>query len=343
MIPEVSIIIPCRNEEKFIGSLLNDLLRQTFGVEKMEVLVVDGLSKDGTRKIVSDFSQQHVFIRLLDNTSLTVPYALNIGIEQSRARTIMIMGAHSRYPVNYVNHLFTALYENNADNVGGLMETIAANNSSQAVAIALAMSSRFGVGNAHYRIGAKSIREVDTTPFGCYRKDVFNRLGMFDTSLTRNQDDEFNGRLKNAGGKILLIPSVNFQYFARPTLIKTALMFYQYGLFKPLVNIKLGKPATLRQFAPPALVLFFTIMIIASLFSFIGCMLLLAAVLGYLLSLYTVAFSIPEAKTATKHWLAFTFPTIHFSYGAGYLVGVLRFTILREHKTQITQLPKSSR
>lgn len=343
MTPSVSIIIPCRNEEQFIDRLLSDLLLQDIGTQNMEVLLMDGMSTDGTREKISAFSSQHPFVRLIDNVHYTVPFALNLGIKSATAEIIMIMGAHSRFPEYYVSALVNALKETGADNVGGIMQTMPANESAQARAIALAMSSPVGVGNAFFRIGASTQREVDTVPFGCYRKNVFDRLGFFDTALTRNQDDELNARLKNAGGKIILIPSIKFQYFARPTVAKAARMYYQYGLFKPLVILKLGRPATIRQFAPPALALLFGILLLASVLSNTGLLLLIAAACSYMLAMYIAALNIAGNDLMLAHWLAWTFPAIHFSYGGGYLTGIFRFMIMGKHKTHDAPTLKTSR
>src|SRR6185369_50906 len=129
------------------------------------------------------------------------------------------------------------------------------------------LSHPFGIGNARYRLGAKEPVEVDTVPYGCYKRSVFERIGLFDEHLIRNQDDEFNARLKKNGGKIFLIPSLKIDYFARPALAKLSKMYYQYGLFKPLVNLKIGTPSAGRQLVPPLFVLTFLLLLVFSFFS----------------------------------------------------------------------------
>ena len=256
MEPSVTIIIPCFNEEKFMVSLLENILIQDYPRERLEVLVIDGMSTDGTREIIQDYHERFPFIRLLLNEKRFVPFALNAGIEESGGDVIIRMDAHSGYPPGYVSTLVRALEQTGGDNVGVSWNTQPANNSVMANAISAATSSAFGVGNSMYRLGVSGIRKVDTVPYGCFHKSIFDRIGKFDEELLRNQDDEFNGRIIKNGGSIYLVPEVSITYYARPDIRSLLRMFYQYAFFKPLVNRKLGKPATLRQFAPPLFILF---------------------------------------------------------------------------------------
>jgi GT2 family glycosyltransferase len=160
------------------------------------------------------------------------------------------LDAHTEFPQNYFTNLINNAEKLGADNVGGVVKTLPADFTVKANAIAIALSHIFGVGNSHFRVGAKTIKEVDTVPFGCFRRDIFNKIGLFDVDLIRNQDDEFNGRIIKNKGKIFLIPQIVVKYYARDTIEKVFKMFYQYGLFKPLVNKKLGMPTTIRQFLP---------------------------------------------------------------------------------------------
>jgi len=254
---KVSIIISCRNEESFISDTLLSIINSEYSLESMEILIIDGLSDDKTRKIVKEFENKYSQIKLLDNPNKTVPYAMNIGIEKAKGDIIIRLDAHSIYPADYISKLVYWIEKLDADNVGGVWDTIPANDTLEAKAIAYSTSNSFGIGNAQYRISNKvEPYEVDTVPFGCYKAEVFDKIGLFDLDLTRNQDDELNGRLIQNGGKIFLIPDLKIKYFARENFDKMFKMFYQYGYFKPLVNIKLNAPATLRQFVPPLFVLF---------------------------------------------------------------------------------------
>jgi glycosyltransferase involved in cell wall biosynthesis len=331
-IPFVSVIIPCRNEEDFIETVLQNVIAQDYPYDKLEVFVVDGASTDKTKDIAYDLAVKYPFIHVLDNPEKIVPYALNLGIRESRGEVIVRMDAHSEYPADYISSLVKNLFELNADNVGGVWITQPADSSLMAQAIAAATSHLFGIGNALYRLGASAPKQVDTVPFGCYRREVFDKIGLFDEQLIRNQDDEFNGRLIKKGGKIFLIPSVKIKYFARNTLGKLAKMFYQYGLFKPLVNNKLGFPATLRQIVPPI----FVFMVIALLaFSFLAGLAVFLFILVFLFYLAAnILFSLyisVKSRIILFPFLLITFPVIHFSYGYGYLKGIVKFVWRKQH------------
>ena len=191
----VSVIIPCRNEEKFIASCLNSIIYSDYSQERIEVMVVDGMSNDKTREIVSEFSEKYPHIRLIDNPKKIVPTALNIGIRDSKGQVIMRMDAHNIYDKQYISKCIKYLLEYSVDNVGGVCITLPENNNAVSKSIAIALSHRFGVGNSSFRIGSDSIKYVDTIPFGCYKREVFDKIGYFDEELIRNQDDEFNLRL----------------------------------------------------------------------------------------------------------------------------------------------------
>ncbi|MEI8345073.1 MAG: glycosyltransferase family 2 protein, partial [Candidatus Omnitrophota bacterium] len=256
----VSIIIPCRNERKYIGPCLDCVLAQDYPREAMEVLVVDGVSSDGTREVLERYSAKHTFIRILDNPQKITPCALNIGIKRSRGDIIIRLDAHAYYPPEYVSRCVKHLNEFKVDNVGGVWITLPGADTIQAKAIAIVLASNFGVGNSLFRIGGLTEPTlVDTVPFGCFKRKVFDEIGLFDEDLIRNQDDEFNARLIKHGGKVLLIPEIWSEYYARATLAQLWRMYYQYGYFKPLASIKLGKVTTWRQLVPA----FFIVSLIA--------------------------------------------------------------------------------
>ena len=299
------------------------MLAQDFPKENMEILFVDGRSADKTREIISGYTSEYAFIRLLDNPDRTAPYALNIGIREAKGEVIMRIDAHSNYPVNYVSTLVKYLFELNADNAGGMWNVLPANDTAIAISIAVGSSHSFGVGNSTYKTGAKNIMEVDTVPFGCYRRSVFERIGYFDEELTRNQDNEFNARLKNAGGKIYLIPEVVINYTARDTWRKMYRMYYQYALFSPLVNKKLGKPDSIKRFIPALFFCGLTVGIALSFISKIFLWLLLPVVGIYLLA--GIIIGCIKAKEWKKPALAFCLPVtfflMHLAYALGYIAG----------------------
>jgi len=332
MNPLVSIIIPCFNEEKYISGILDDILKQDYRKESLEVLVVDGMSSDGTQEIIRQYQKRYPFIRLEVNERQFVPFALNLGIHKSNGEVIAIMGSHAQYPPDYISSLVHALFELNADNVGGVCVATPAETTPRARAIAGALSSPFGMGNAMFRIGSRKRMKVDTVTFGCYRRSVFDKIGLFDEELLRNQDDELNGRLLKNGGVIYLIPEVRIAYYPRATLKGIQRMFYQYGLFKPLVALKLGRPATLRQLVPPLFVLFLMSFLAGSfIHPFIRAVFLLVTGLYILTNfLVTLRICLRDHSVIQSLYLPWLFLLIHLSYGWGYLVGIVKFIIFRK-------------
>lgn len=344
LVPFVSIIIPCRNEAGYIRQVLENIVSQDYPEDRIEVIIADGMSDDGTRGILDEFCAQYSFIRYIDNPAKVVPHGLNAAIRVSAGEVIIRMDAHAVYPLNYITVLVDGLNRYNADNTGGSWITEPGNSSRMAKAIAQATSHLFGIGNARYRLGASRPVEVDTVPFGCYRRSVFDKIGFFDEDLIRNQDDEFNARLRNSGRKIMLIPSVQIRYFARNTLRKMIRMFYQYGLFKPLVNRKTGKPATWRQFFPPLLLAGCISGAILACFSTLALIIVLALGIMYLISIlfFSVVIAL-RSGMALFFPLILVFPSIHFSYGAGYWVGIFRFLIFRTKPGKLSKVLEVNR
>jgi GT2 family glycosyltransferase len=328
----VSIIMPCRNEAAHVEHAVRDALAQERPGFDLEVLVAVGPSEDDTHAVVERIAADTPEVALVENPAGVVPHGLNAAIRLSTGKFIVRMDAHSRYPVDYAATLIEALDRLHADNAGGIAEALPANGSDQAWAIAQVLSSALGVGNAMFRLGVKGEREVDTVPFGCFRRELFDRVGLFDEELVRNQDDEHNGRILKAGGRIVLLPQVRIQYYGRDRVSKLWRMYWQYGLFKPLVNIKLGAPATARQFAPPLFVLaLFGLPLLALAFPFLGiCW--SAIVAAYVLVVVGVSGRIAMAgsRVSAFPWLMLSFFTVHLAYGMGYLQGIVRFVLLRK-------------
>lgn len=336
--PRVSLVLPCRNEAQHLAACLDSLLETTFPLDELELLVVDGQSDDGTRAVVARYAAHHPWIRILDNPRRIVPTALNIGIRAARAPVIMRLDAHAFYPPDYIERLLAALEETGADNVGGCVRTLPADGTTGAQAIAAALSHPFGVGNSYFRIGGGSRpRWVETVPFGCWRRSLFDRIGYFDEELVRNQDDEFNYRLLRAGGRILLLPDVVTRYVARRSHRQLARMLYQYGLFKPLVVQKVGRVVTARQLAPPALVVALAAGVLAA-----PVWRPAALLWGALLALYAstaLAGALASARTLGLRValaLAATFPFLHVPYGFGFLHGLWRAVARRPWQNPAT-------
>lgn len=331
-----TIIIPTRNEEKYIDDLINSIVNQDYDKAQFEVIIADGLSTDSTIDIIKNYSNKYPFIRLIDNPHKTVPYALNLGIKHAIGDIIIRMDAHVIYPSNYVSTLVYYLQKLNANNVGALMETLPGSDTKVAKSIAISLSSIFGVGNATFRLNKKVSEEfipVDTVPFGCYRKEVFSRIGLFDEQLTRNQDNEFNERLLKAGGKIYLIPSLRIKYYARETYSKLYRMFFQYGYFGPLVDLKLKRPTRLRRYIPTLFVLALVAVPLAGLLVPLFFHLWLFVVLLYVVAAFSFAAyeCVKRSQIVLVPFVMWAYFTSHISYGLGYLSGFIDFVVRRLH------------
>ena len=326
----ISVVVPCFNEERYIGRCLDSILASEHPQESLEVIVVDGGSTDETVSILRTYGQRYRCIQVLHNPARSTPAALNLGIKHARGDVVLRMDAHTTYPEHYISRLVSWLDSSGADNVGGTAITLPADTSAVAEAVAAAMSHPFGVGNVYFRIGTRQPRWVDTVPFGCYRKDLFSRVGLFDEELSRNQDDEFNHRLIKRGGRILLVPDVHCHYYARSTLRQLWQMYYEYGYMKPLVARKVGAILTFRQVVPALFVVSLTAAGVAS--SWSHTMRFVFATIG---AAYVLADILASASQLTKQKaqaalaLLAAFPVMHFAYALGFLRGIVDFLLLR--------------
>jgi len=341
--PFVSVLVPCRNERRYIASCLDSILATQYPADRFEVLVVDGRSDDGTPDIVAQYAARHPAVRLLDNPQRVTPVGLNTGIRAAAGEVVIRMDAHVFYPPPYIPRLVAALGTSGADNVGGVLVTRPADDRPMARAIAVALAHPFGVGNSYFRIGVRAPRWVDTIAFFCCRKDLFQRIGMFDEELVRHQDGEFNGRLIKHGGRILLLPDVTSYYYARGSLAQVSRMYFQYGYFKPLVARKLGRVMSIRQMIPPGFVVSLaTTALLGAWLPAAG--LAFAGIAGA----YTAAVFTCAGLAARRHGircalaLAAVFPVLHVSYGLGFLRRLLGFlTLARSRAREVAELPLS--
>jgi glycosyltransferase involved in cell wall biosynthesis len=332
-LPRVSVLVPCRNERLFIARCLSSILANDYPTTLLEILVIDGASDDGTTDVIRSIAATTPHLRLLPNERGIVPAALNLGIAEASGEVIIRMDAHNEYPPNYISALVDWLEKTGADNVGGAWVTRPANGSTTARAIASALTHRFGVGNAQYRLGeVTSPRRVDTVPFGCFRKELFARIGLFDEELIRNQDDEFNCRLLKAGGSIMLVPGVVSYYYARSSYRSLARMYYQYGFFKPLVAWKTQRVMTIRQLIPAAFVAALSATALLVPWFPMAGRVLIAFIGIYLATAVLVSFR----SGWGQGWrfmvaLCAAFPVLHLSYGVGWIAGALRLATRGGH------------
>ena len=322
--PLVSVIMPVRNEAAYIERSLGAVLGQEYPAERLEILVVDGMSDDGTREAVLTHATADPRVRLLDNPAGIVPPGLNIGIGRARGEIVVRVDGHCEIAPDYVRrcveHLLAGHDGTPVEAVGGPIETIG--ETDEAAAIALAMSSWFGVGGSAFRTIKDRPLLVETVAFPAYRRATLQRLGPFDEELVRNQDDEYNYRLLKSGGRILLSPDIRSRYYSRGSLRSLWRQYYQYGYWKVRVMQKHPRQMRARQFVPPA----FVTGLIGS--AALGLVLRpFRLLLGAVLALYLAANVVASLSVGREHAprLLVIHPILHLSYGLGFLVGLAHF------------------
>ncbi len=325
--PVVSIIIPCRNEKDYIISCVQSVLHNNYPHEKMEVIVCDGMSDDGTYELLKNFTYKNPQLKILSNEKRTTPYALNLGIKNSTGDVIIILGAHAEMHGNYLHTCISVLNEKQEVwCCGGVLKNESKDETGEI--ISLAMTSPFGVGSAHFRTGARE-GYVDTVAFGAYRKEVFSLIGLFDEELTRNQDDEFNYRLTKAGKKIWLATDTSIKYFVRGSWKKLWSQYFQYGYWKVFVNRKHRMVTTMRQLIPFLFVLCLIAGFVLSFVSYYFLWFYISSLVTYILCALLAAFILNKQKKNIFQ-IVFAFILLHISYGSGYLKGVIDFLLLRK-------------
>ena len=320
-LPFVSIVLPIRNEADHIGACIGRLLDQDYPHERMEIIVVDGMSDDGTRARLRELqaTSRHVAIRVIDNPAMIVPTGLNLAIQAARGDVIVRMDGHTTPAVDYVSACVAALRTSGAANVGGVIEPTGLTPMGEAIAIVT--SHPLGVGDAKYRTGGAA-GNVDTVPFGAFRRDVFERVGLFDESMVRNQDYEMNVRIRRAGESIYLDPAIRSVYTPRSDIASLWKQYLQYGWWR--VETLRRHPGSLRwrQAVPPVFVAALVALALA------GLAWPLAAV-GWLVMVGTYGVLVAavalrrRSDRATPARIALAFATVHIAWGAGFVLNVL--------------------
>jgi succinoglycan biosynthesis protein ExoA len=321
--PRVSVVMPVRNEGKFIRQSAGALLRQDYPHELLEIIVADGMSDDDTRAALAELGSvpDAPRLRVIDNPERIFSTGFNRGVAAATGEVIVMMGGHTVVADDYVTEAVQALETHGADCVGGFIETVAMDAASEP--IAWAMGSKFGVGGVAFRTVENELRDVDTVAFGAYRRQTLNRLGPLDEELVRNQDDEYNYRLRSHGGRILLVPSIRSRYHSRSSLGKLARQYFWYGYWKVRVMQKHPRQMRWRHFVPPAFVAALAAAAAGAVWTFWPLTLLGGA---YALAAVAASAAV-SAKAGWRHFarLPFIFATLHVTYGAGFLTGLFRF------------------
>jgi glycosyltransferase involved in cell wall biosynthesis len=328
--PFVSLIVPCYQEINFITQFLNSVTAQDYPQDKMEIIIADGNSTDGTREIIGNYFGNNKYIKLIDNPQVSQTHGLNLACLISHGDIIIRLDVHATYPTDYVSTLVSAQRRLNAWNVGCVMQTKPSANTLEANVVSAGLSSTFGVGNSLYRVGIKNERLVDTVPFGCFPKRVLENLGYYNPEFIVNEDEELNARIKKAGGKIYLLPYPTVNYYARDTKGKLFKMLFKYGFFKPKVDFSVGSIITSRQVIPPIFVFYLFITPLSLLFrGTIISYLFFIPVSIYALLLFffsgKIAFNLVGNFKKHKVFLQsiICFSGMHLSYGFGYIKGLL--------------------
>lgn len=321
----VDIIIPCRNEESYIEKCILSVFNSNYPLELINVFVCDGESDDNTLEIIKNLKHSYTNLHALQNKKRTTPFALNLGIKASSGDVKIILGAHSEVDKNFIKENINSLFKDEGIGCsGGVLENVYENATGQI--IGLAMSSSFGVGNAHFRTGNKS-GFVDTVAFGAYKKEVFETCGYFDDELVRNQDDEFNFRIIKHGFKIVLNPEIKCKYHVRGSYRKLFNQYFQYGFWKVYVGKKHKAITTVRQLIPALFVLLLFSTTISPIISY---KLTILGGLGVTAYLILALFFAIKASSSKAFKILYVFIILHFSYGLGYLKGFLNFILLRK-------------
>jgi succinoglycan biosynthesis protein ExoA len=322
--PFVSIIMAVRNEAGFIRSSLAAVMAQDYPSARLEIIIADGGSTDGTRKIIEELQAGLSNLYLIDNPGKIVSCGLNLAMRQAKGEVIVRIDGHCEIAHDYVSRCVAHLLDDGVDCVGGPVTTVGETYTARV--IAAAMSSTFGVGGSTFRVAGNGAAFVDTVPFPGFRRQTIERVGPFDEELVRNQDDEYSYRLRKSGGRILLTPDIHSRYHSRASLRKLGKQYFEYGFWKVRVLQKHARQMSARQFIPPLFVLTLLLLLVTAPIFLISKLLLATVILAYA----TVNFLATLLIARRSGWtllalLPFAFATIHGAYGLGFLFGMLKF------------------
>jgi len=323
----VAVIIPCYNEESYVARCLDSILSNDYDARYLDIVVVDGMSNDKTREIVTKYAQRYPHIRLLDNRKKNKPAALNLAINETDSEVVMRIDAHAIYEESYISKLVSGLDNFDADNIGGIRETDLGRSTWQG-AVGIAISHPFAAGNAVYRTGVKSPspRLVDTVFCGCYRREVFGEIGLFNPKLIRTQDREFNLRLTYNGGKIVLDPTVRCTYFPRTQLWDYTKWVLQ-GAFWVYYADRFTKTRmrSSRNWIPVIFVLWNTVAFVMALLTASYSAIAFGPIALYWLTsaYFSGRASIEHRSLLLFPFLVLLFAITHYGYGLGACAGVI--------------------
>jgi glycosyltransferase involved in cell wall biosynthesis len=326
MLPKVSVIVPCYNEQSTIRYLLEALREQTYPRAEIEVIVADGLSTDGTLNAIAAFQNDFpdLSVHVVDNANRSIPSALNRAIQAAQGEIIIRLDGHSQPYPDYIANCISAHEAGRGANVGGVWEIRPGAETWMATSIAVAAAHPLGVGDALYR-HAKQAAEVDTVPFGSFRRSLIEQVGFFDESLLTNEDYEFNARVRKSGGKVWLDPSIRSIYFARSTLLELVRQYWRYGYWKWRMLRRYPDTLRWRQALPPLFVLSLLGLGLLSIFFPFARILLAAELLLYFSIMILAGFyaAFQQRNAYLMPGLPLAIAAMHLSWGSGFLWSVL--------------------
>ncbi len=331
--PFVSVIVPCRNEEPHIARCLDSILANDYPAERMEILVVDGMSEDRTREIVRGYVETYERVRMVDNPQRDIPAAMNAGVRNARGDTIMKMDAHSAYQSSHIRLCVAYQEKYGAENVGGVWKMLPGADTAVAQAIVQGMAHRFGSGNAKIKVGATKPTWSDSAAFGCFKKELFSRIGLFDERLKGGSDMDMNVRIRAAGGKILLVPEIVVNYGADATLEKFWNHNFADGIWTSYV-MKFGRKAwSWRHWVPGAFLLSLLVSLALSavrpFFLWVG--LAIAGIYGATCLAVSAEIAIREKNSKQLFLLPAVFAIRHVAHGLGALFGLILVVAPGQH------------
>ena len=341
--PRVSIVVPCRNEGPFIGRCLKSIALSDYPKTDLEVIVVDGMSKDGTRGIIDEYTRRYDWVRRIDNPKSIIPAAMNLGIDIARGAVIMKMDAHSTYDPRYITICMRYLDTHQADGVGGVLRIVPRRPSLVGRSIAASLSHVFGAGTSYFKTGVPRPRFVDAVGFGCYRREIFDEIGLYNEDLVRSSDADLNVRLRRAGHRLLLVPEAVAYYHAESNLVRYWRRNYADGLWVTY-PLKFGSRVfSLRHLVP--------MVFVSTLIGVSGLILvspLFLWVLGGISGAYLIANAIASVQVArTEHHPGLLLATPvaffvrHVAHGLGCLVGLIR--AYGERTNRLSRSPLATR
>lgn len=330
----VSVVIPCRNEVKHIDKCVEAILESDY--PNLEVLVVDGMSNDGTRDVLQKLSEKYPNVKMVDNPKQLTPFAFNLGVKNSQGEYVQIVGSRNTMAKDYISKMVQTLEaQPEVACVGGDYQHVFETDGGRW--ISYAMESWFGVGGSNYRVQQQDAY-VDTVGVPMFRKNIFDEVGYFDEDLTRNQDDDFSFRLTQKGHKIFYRHDAKVLYTVRPSLKKAFQQYFQYGYFKVFVSKKHKSVTTLRQLVPFFFVMFLGLGLLASVFVPHFWMFYLGVLALYFILSFVSAGEF-TANLVARFKIQRAIFILHVGYGLGYLRGFIDFLILnRKPSMQHQQL-----